>query len=142
MAVRMKKLLFPAFALAAALLTPTPLQAHDSPLAKQMEALNDAFKSFRRETDSTKGAAGAREAQDAILKAIPLVPARVEKIGDSKEKAKALSSYRKQMAQMYVTLCEIEAAFIEGDTARVNELLEAMKSHKKQGHDAFMEDED
>lgn len=142
MPARMKKFLFPVFALAAVCLTPAPLQAHDSPLAEQMESLNDAFKAFRRENDSTKGAAAAREAQDAVLKAIPMIPARVEKIGDAKEKAKAQAAYRKQMAQLYVTLCEIEGAFIDGDTAKVTELVESLKSHKKEGHNAFIEDEE
>lgn len=142
MPARMKKLLFPVIALAAVCLTPTPLRADDSPMAKQMEGLDDAYKAFRREKDPDKGAAAARDAQEAVLKAIPMVPELVGKIGDAKEKAKALVSYRKQMAQLYVTLCDVEAAFLAGETDKVTELVEALKAHKKEGHNAFIEEEE
>ena len=45
-----------------------PARAQDkeeTPLGKQMEAMDDAFKGFRRETDPVKGATEARAAQDA-----------------------------------------------------------------------------
>ena len=91
MRVRMKKLIFPAMLLAASLVLPLPVRADDSPLAKEMEKLDDAYKAFRRETDPAKGAAAAREAQGTVLKAIPLVPAMVDKMpaGEDKDKADA-----------------------------------------------------
>ncbi len=141
MAARMKKFFFPMMALAAACMMPAPVQAQDSPMAKQMDALDSAYKAFRRETDTAKGAAAAREGQEAVLKAIPMLPELVEKIGDPTAKAKAAVSYRKQMAHLYITLCDVEAAFLAADLDKVAELVEAMKTHKKDGHNEFMEDE-
>lgn len=66
---RMKKLIFPALLLVSALTLPTPVRAQDkedTPLAKEMEKVDEAFKGFRRETDPVKGAKAAREAQDAL----------------------------------------------------------------------------
>ncbi|RYD39234.1 MAG: hypothetical protein EOP83_37100, partial [Verrucomicrobiaceae bacterium] len=51
----MKKLIFPALLLASALMLPTPVRAEDdTPLAKEMEKVDEAFKGFRRETDPVK----------------------------------------------------------------------------------------
>ena len=72
-------------------LLPLPIFAEDeTPLGKQMEAMNDAYKAFRRETDPVKGAAQAREAQQAALKSASEVPSMLTKMPDSPEKAKAL----------------------------------------------------
>ena len=115
MRVRMKKLIFPAFLLAASLATPLPLRADDSPLAKEMEKLDDAYKAFRRETDTVKGAAAAREAQGSVLKAIPQVPSMLEKMPAGEAKDKALAAYRTQMGKLFVALCEVESAFLAKD---------------------------
>lgn len=138
---RMKKLLIPVFALG--LISLAPVRAdEDSPLAQQMEALDDAYKAFRREEDPVKGAALAREAQDAVLKAVTITPARVENGGMPVSKEAAMAAYRKQMGQLFVTLCEVEEAFIAKDLDKVKELVTALKGSKKEGHDTFMEEEE
>lgn len=138
----MKKLLFPVMMLATACLLPTPVRADDTPMAKQMEALDDAYKGFRREKDPAKGAAMAREAQDAVLKAIPMTPALLEEMPDGEAKAAAVASFRIQMGQLFVSLCQVEAAFVAKDLDKVTELVTELKSQKKKGHDEFMEDEE
>ena len=147
MRVRMKKLIFPAFLLAASLMMPTPVRAADdekehTPLGKEMEKLDDAYKGFRRETDPVKGATGAREAQEAVLKAITLVPAMLEKMPAGDEKAKAIASYRAQMGKLFSSLCEVESAFIAKDLEKVAKLVDTLKGEKKDGHGAFIEEED
>lgn len=143
MRVRMKKLIFPAFLLAATLVMPLPVRAEeDTPLAKEMEKLDDAYKAFRRETDAAKGAAAAREAQTTILKAIPLTPAMLEKMPAGTEKEKALAAYRTQMGKLFVSLCEVESAFIAKDMDAVAKLVDSLKGSKKEGHDKFMEEEE
>jgi len=141
MRVRMKKLIFPAILLAATLVTPLPVRADDSALAKEMEKLDDAYKAFRRETDSAKGAAAAREAQTSVLKAIPLTPAMLEKMPAGEPKEKAVAAYRLQMGKLFVSLCEVETAFIAKDLDAVAKLVDTLKSEKKEGHDAFIEEE-
>ena len=44
-----------------------PVSADETPLGEKMEALNDAYKGFRREKDPKTGAAEARKAQDALI---------------------------------------------------------------------------
>ncbi|TAF26571.1 MAG: hypothetical protein EAZ71_04995 [Verrucomicrobia bacterium] len=139
---RMKKLFLPVMLLATACLIPAPARADDSPLAKQMEALDDAYKAFRREQDPAKGAALAREAQDAVLKAIPMAPSMFDGMPDGEAKAKGLASYRMQMGQLFVSLCEVEAAFAGKDLTKVAELVKTLKSQKKTGHDDFIPEEE
>lgn len=139
----MKKLIFPAFLLGASLLAPVQVRAQDdTPLAKEMEKVDDAYKGFRKEKDPVKGAAAAREAQEALLKAIPLVPAVIEKMPAGEAKEKAMASYRLQMGKLFVSLCEVESAFIAKDLDKVTTLIDAIKASKKEGHDAFVEDEE
>lgn len=139
----MKKAFFPTLMLAALCLMPVPARADDSPLAKQMEALDDAYKAFRREKDPVKGASLAREAQDAVLKAIPMAPAMFDTMPAGEAKSKGLADYRLQMGKLFVALCEVEAAFVGKDLAKVEELVKTLKGQKKQGHDDFIpEDEE
>jgi ABC-type transport system substrate-binding protein len=138
----MKKMILPVMLLATACLIPTPVRADDTPMAKQMELIDDAYKAFRRETDPAKGAKAAREAQDAVLKAIPMVPAMVEAMPAGEAKDKALVSYRTQMGKLFVTFCEVEAAFQAKDLAKVTALVDTLKGQKKEGHDEFIEEEE
>ena len=105
-----------------------------------MEKLDDAYKAFRRETDVAKGAAAAREAQGTVLKAIPIAPALVEKMPAGEAKDKALAAYRTQMGKLFVSLCEVESAFLANDLDAVAKLVAELRSGKKEGHDAFMEE--
>ena len=134
----MKKIFFPLMMLAAA--TTLPVHAEkDTPLGKEMEAMNDAFKGFRKETDPAKGAATAREAEDHCLKAMAFVPAKLEKETDAAAKAKGLVEYKIQMSKLYATLCEIEGAFLAKDLTKVADLSETMKGEKKEGHGKFID---
>lgn len=136
---RMKKFLIPALALG--LFAVAPAQADDdTPLAQQMDALNDAYKAFRRTDDAAEGAKLAREAQEAVIKGLTMTPEFVEKGGHADGKEKAMASYRKQMAQLIVILCDVEAAFLAEDLDKVKELIDPLKESKKQGHNEFIEE--
>lgn len=126
---------------AATLMFVQPSKADDTPLAKQMEAMNDAYKAMRREEDPAKGAALAREAQDAMVKAINELPELVKAMPEGADKAKASAEYRKMMGSLISTLASMELAFLDNDLAKVKEIVESMRDMKKQGHDKFMEDE-
>ncbi len=114
---------------------------NDTPLAKQMDAMNDAYKAMRRETDPAKGAALAREAQDAMVIAIKELPEMVIEMPEGDDKAKAAAGYRKMMGQLISTLADMELAFLDNDMDKVKEVVDAMRASKKEGHDQFMEDE-
>jgi soluble cytochrome b562 len=126
-----------AFAILAAIPT---VRADDTPLGSQMESLNDAYKALRKETDSAKGAAFAREAQQAVLKGLAENPEMLSKMADGPEKTKAAAVYRRMMGQLYVLLCDVETAFLEGKTDEVAKLVESIKELKKAGHDKFIEE--
>jgi hypothetical protein len=138
----MKKQLFLLSCMAGLMLVPArAAENEETPLGKQMEATNDAYKAFRRETDPVKGATQAREAQLSVLKAATEVPEMLKAMPDGPDKAKALVSYRKMMGKLYITLCEVEEAFLNGKIDEVAKLVESLKEQKKAGHDKFMEEE-
>jgi hypothetical protein len=122
-----------------------PVVAQDEPdteLGKKMETMDDAYKGFRRETDPVKGAQEARKAEEMALKALAEVPERLKKMPEGPEKAKAYAQYRKEVGTLFVTLCEVEEAFLNGKVDAVGPLVDKIKKLKKAGHDTFMEDED
>ncbi len=146
MRVRMKKLIFPAILLLATVFGPMSLQAKDekddTPLSKEMEKVDSAYKSFKKEKDPAKGAASAKEAQDAVLKAVTMTPAKLEKMPAGEEKAKAMAAYRTGMGKLFVSLCEVESAYLAKDLDKVTKLVDTLKGEKKEGHDAFIDEED
>jgi soluble cytochrome b562 len=118
-----------------------PASADDSELAKQMEVMNDAYKAMRREEDPAKGAALAREAQDAMVKAIKETPELIKAMPEGPDKSKASAEYRKMMGTLVSTLADMELAFLNKDMEKVKAIVEQMRDAKKKGHDKFMEEE-
>jgi len=114
----------------------------ETALGKQMEAMNDAYKAFRRETDPVKGAAMAREAQVAAIKAALETPTLVKEMPDGPEKIKAALEYRKMTAKLLISLCEVEEAFINGKMEDVAKIVEALKGQRKEGHDKFIKEDE
>lgn len=137
--VRTMKLILCGFA--ATLMFVQPALADDTPLAEQMEAMNDAYKAMRRETDPAKGAELARTAQDAMVKGIVELPEMVKAMPDGPDKAKASAAYRKMMGTLIATLADMELAFLNNDLEKVKEIVGTMRDMKKEGHDKFMEEE-
>ena len=129
------------FAASLMFVLPTMADDEDTPLAEQMDAMNGAYKAMRRETDPAKGAALAREAQDAIAKAITMTPELVEAMPDGADKAKASAEYRKMMGLLFATLADMELAFLDGDMDKVTEVVATMRASKKEAHNQFMEDD-
>jgi soluble cytochrome b562 len=111
-----------------------------TPLGKQMEIFNDAYKAFRKETDPVKGAEQVREAQQAVLKGMGELPSMLTKMPDGRDKQMAAARFRKMMGHLFVTLSEVEEAFLAGKTDEVARLVETLKEMKKAGHDKFMEE--
>ncbi|MGJ8635036.1 MAG: cytochrome b562 [Luteolibacter sp.] len=114
--------------------------ADDTELGKQMDAMNDAYKAFRREEDPAKGAALALEAQQAMIKAVAETPELLKDMPDGPEKTKALANYRRMMGLLISNLAEIEIAFLDGDLDKVKELIDVLRASKKEGHNKFIEE--
>ena len=128
--------------LCAALVCPTfTAMADDTPLAKQMEKMDDAYKAFRKAEDPVEGAAKAREAQAQVVKGLTELPAMLAKMPEGAARAKASASYRQMMGQLYVKFCEVELAFLDNKMDRVQTLVSEIKELKKKGHNEFMEEE-
>lgn len=134
------KLLLPAIALSAMFIQPVIADDDHTALGEQMDIMNDAYKAFRREEDPEKGAALAREAQDAIIKAISEFPEMLNKMPDSPEKTKASAQYRAMMGELITILANIELAFLDGDLEKVADGVTAMRTSKKTAHDKFIEE--
>jgi hypothetical protein len=112
----------------------------ESPLARQMSELDDAYKALKKETDPEKGAAAARVAQQALVLGLAELPEMLKKMPDGPAKAAAVAEYRKLMGQSYVVFCEIEQAFLAGKIDQIEGLIENLKAIKKMGHQKFIED--
>ena len=112
----------------------------ESPLARQMSELDDAYKALKKETDPEKGAAVARVAQQALVLGLAELPEMLKKMPDGPAKAAAAAEYRKLMGQSYVVFCEIEQAFLAGKIDQIEGLIENLKAIKKMGHQKFIED--
>jgi len=139
----MKKQLFLLGCAAGLLLIPARAEEKEhTALGKQMEAMNDAFKAFRKETDPVKGAAQAREAQAAALKGATEVPELIKDMPEGPEKAKAFAAYHKMIGKLYVSLCEVEEAFLNGKIDEVAKLVDSLKEQKKSGHKEFVKEEE
>ncbi len=112
-----------------------------TPLEKQMESMNDAYKALRKETDAVKGASLARDAQQAALKATLEVPAVVKEMPEGPDKVKAAVEYRKMMGKLFISLCEVEEAFINGKPEDVAKIVASLKEMKKEGHEKFVKED-
>jgi soluble cytochrome b562 len=119
-----------------------PAKADETPLGLQMEAMNDAYKGFRRETDPVKGAAQAREAQQAVIKSLAESPVVIQEMPEGPDKVKAAVEFRKMMAKLLVSLCEVEEAFLNGKIDDVAKIVDDLKAQKKSGHEKFVKEEE
>ena len=76
-----------------------------------------------------------------MFKAIIEIPELVKAMPDGPDKAKASAEFRKMMGSLISTLASMELAFLDGDLAKVKELVGTLRESKKEGHDKFMEDD-
>ncbi len=127
--------------MAACLALTVPATAEETELGARMDSMNEAYKALRKETDPAKAAEHARVAQAEAAKSMLQTPAMLAKMPVGPERAKAALEYRKAMARLYMTLCEVEEACLGGDLEAVKVLIEELKKQRKAGHDRFIEEE-
>ena len=116
-----------------------PSFADDTPLAKEMETVSDSLKGLRKAETTEDKVALAQAAQAATLKSLEYLPMIFKDVNDAKEKAKSTADYKRLVGTTYATLCELEIAFMEGDDAKADEILDKLKDLKKEGHKKYTE---
>ena len=107
-----------------------------------MEQTSDAIKSLRKiDPDDWKaGAEAARTAADGVRKGMEFIPVLVKDMKDGMEKTKQIADYRRLMGLSYALLCELELAYLEEDSDKVDEVLKKVKANKKEGHKKYSDD--
>ena len=140
--MKMKSLLafVSAFALAASL----AVAEDDTPLAKEMSALNKALRSLKK-TVSDPAAKAANLAAIDKMKANVTAAAKYEpaktKDQPAAEKPAYLEKYKKQMVDLEKALDELRAAVDKADETAVQTAFEKLSDMKEKGHKDFAPDE-
>lgn len=112
----------------------------ETPLAEEMSLLSKSLKRLRRAETVEDKVTLVHNAQKATIKSLEYLPAIFADVSDPAEKAKATADYKRLMGVTYVKLCELEMAYLEGDEEKADELRDALKDVKKEGHQKY-EDE-
>ena len=115
----------------------------EPPIVKQMEMINDGYKTLRRAARSgsydEESLAEIAKMQQAAVTAKGLEPPMLKKVPADKKKA-FLAGYHKTMAKLIMQLAEIEIALIDGKTEDATKGIENLALIKKEGHDNFVEE--
>jgi len=114
--------------------------AEDSELMKQMEAMQDHLKKLRKSIKDPKENAASLETltkfQEATVLSKQQVPARAAMVPEA-ERPKFIAAYRKEMVALLEHTCKIEAAILDGDNAKAEELFKQLKKIEDDGHEKF-----
>jgi hypothetical protein len=120
-----------------------PVRADDdeeTPLSEQMEDVSGALKGLRRAPDFAAKAELARKGQEAILGTLKYLPKMFEGM-DAKTKARSVADYKRMIGLTYSLFAELELAFLAEDEDKADEIVDKLKDLKKEGHEAYVEDE-
>jgi hypothetical protein len=114
----------------------------DTPLAKQMEIMEDGMKKLRRTLRKAESNAESIELIEKVEKAAKaskdLKPAMAEKIPEA-QRAKWLEEYKKDMEKTIATLGEMKAAVKENKNDKAQELYKTIKTQEDKGHEKYTE---
>ncbi len=114
-------------------------------LSEHMGEMEESLKKLRRTLRKPEAAAESLQLISALQKgavaAKEMVPTRAAKLPEA-DRAKMVNGYRKDMAGLIVTLCEVEQAVIDGNAEKAQELFKTIKTQEDAGHDKYMEEDD
>jgi soluble cytochrome b562 len=114
----------------------------DTPLAKQMEIMEDGMKKLRRtlrKAESNKESLELIEKVEKAAKASKdMVPAKAGKIPEA-ERAKFVEAYKKDMEATIKTIGEMKTAVQEGKNDKAQELYKTIKTQEDKGHEKYTE---
>jgi soluble cytochrome b562 len=140
--MKMKSLLafVSAFAVAASL----AVAEEDTPLSKEMAAMNKALRSLKKSVNDPAEKAANLAAIDKmkanVTASAKLEPAKT-KDQPAAEKAAYIEKYKKQMADLEKAFDELRAAVDKGDTNAAQTAFEKLSDLKEKGHKDFAPDE-
>ncbi len=116
----------------------------DTPLTKEMKAMNKALRTLKKQAadpakkdDNLGLVAGIKKNLDASVK---LEPAKTKDV-PAADKAAYLDKYKAQMADLAKTFDEIEAALKADKPDDAKKALEKLSDQKEKGHKDFGGDE-
>lgn len=140
--MKMKSLL--AFVSAFAVAATLAVADEDTPLSKEMSAMNKALRTLKKSVSDPSQKAANVAAIDKIKAGVAasakLEPAKT-KDQPAAEKAAYLEKYKKQMADLEKALDELKAAVEKGDDTAVQASFEKLSDLKEKGHKDFAPDE-
>lgn len=112
-----------------------------TPLGKAMEEMDNGLKKLRRTLRSKDSNAQSLETiakvEAAVLASKGMTPSRATTMPSDQQPA-YLADYRKRMAAVMVSMCNMETAVLEGDNAKAQEIYKQLKQQEEDGHDEFM----
>lgn len=119
------------------ILAPVYAEDEETPLDKEMSELSRSIKKLRKAETVEEQVALVHTAQAAALNSLKYLPRIFKAIQDEEKKAKATADYKMMSGQVYVRLCELEMAYLEGDEEKVEEIKDLLKDLKKEGHQKY-----
>lgn len=133
--------------LAAALVVtsgPAFAQEEDTPLSKEMSAMNRAWRKLKKQAadpaqkeSSLALVATMKEKSEAALK---FEPAQTKDQPEA-DKAAYLEKYKEMVTALGRTLDELKEAIEKGDNVQITALFEKVSDEKEKGHEKFAPDE-
>ena len=142
MTIRLKPLVTLAMALAAGV--SMAVAEEDTPLSKQMSAMNKSLRTLKRQAaDASKKTENLEliaKMKTNVAEGLKLEPAKT-KDQPAADKPKYLDNYKAQMAELDKALDSLKAAIDKGDTAGAQAIFDKLGDIKEKGHKDFAPDE-
>ena len=112
----------------------------ETPLAKEMNAMDDNLKALKKiianAAENKKSLELLDKVQASVVASKSMTPAEVKNIPEA-ERAQWVADYRKEMAVLLEHLCKMEVAIIDGKNADAETLFKGLKKIEDDGHEKF-----
>jgi soluble cytochrome b562 len=116
----------------------------DTPLSKEMSAMNKSLRALKRQVaDPTKKAENLdliAKMKTSVANSLKLEPAKTKDQPDA-EKAAYLEKYKAQMGDLDKVIDELKAAVDNGDAEAAQKVFDKLSDSKEKGHKDFAPDE-
>ncbi|WP_158279773.1 cytochrome b562 [Coraliomargarita sinensis] len=118
----------------------------ESVLHDKMEVMQDHYRSLGRglrrpsAEDLPDFLDAVQQLQVLTVQTKTLVPPMANSLPEGKRPAFVMA-YRQKQLDTLRTLIDMEEALLEADFEKANELFDALKKHKSEGHESFKEDD-
>ena len=116
----------------------------DTPLAKEMSAMNKSLRTLKRQvSDPSKKAenvAMVGKMKENMNKALKLEPAKTKE-QPAADKTAYVEKFRTQITELQKTLDQLKASIEKGDADAIQASLDKLSDQKEKGHKDFAPDE-